>query len=487
MQDCIRRFFFLIITLAALPAFAQQSTLRPLNELLQEGALKTALSTPPVTIDYAKPERALTPTEISEINRPATVKVIAKYAITLLYNKPGNFQMVFLKMEANNAALYGYIPNTDYNKLNYILAQLSKQPGKYIVPASIIERQEFAPGATGSGAFITPDGYVLTNAHVIAMDAEAIKTQAVLMVLDQIINSQLSGLIAEYGGRADQDLLDAAIAGIVMYYIPFIQIADEKLSYQIQTGKTLEQPDYILDAALIVSGESIPGKDVAILKVSGNHFPVVAFGDDRVLKSGDPLYVMGYPGLIESHDILKAEVMREPTFTSGIMTARQKTVQGWTAIQLDAATYRGNSGGPVFNAHGEVVGILTFGTLDEGKTSLIQGYNFIVPSHVIGEFVRSANITSMQGPAMAAYRTAVINQHSKPRDAIKQLEVVEKYNGIDWPYFSQTKMSVFALAQNMPIPWYEIAWSTLTSEWYLLTPAIIIAIFLLLALLKRLF
>src|SRR5690606_26352365 len=75
-------------------------------------------------------------------------------------------------------------------------------------------------------------------------------------------------------------------------------------------------------------------------------------------------------------------------------------VKGTPAIQFDAPVTWGNSGGPVFNDRGEVVGIATFISLaPTGAPSPIpiQGFNFAVPISTAKEFISAAGIQSKRG------------------------------------------------------------------------------------------
>jgi serine protease Do len=91
--------------------------------------------------------------------------------------------------------------------------------------------------------------------------------------------------------------------------------------------------------------------DIALLKVNlGRPVPTVAFGDSARLHSGDPVFVIGNPLGLGS------------TVTAGIVSAlnRNTDQSGFGPFfQIDASINHGSSGGPVFNAEGEVVGVAT--------------------------------------------------------------------------------------------------------------------------------
>jgi serine protease Do len=93
-----------------------------------------------------------------------------------------------------------------------------------------------------------------------------------------------------------------------------------------------------------------PNTDIAVLKVSPDAaLPFVPFGDSNVMRVGDWVMAVGNP-LGQGFSV-----------SVGIVSARERALSGTydDFIQTDAAINRGNSGGPLFNTNGEVVGVNT--------------------------------------------------------------------------------------------------------------------------------
>ena len=108
------------------------------------------------------------------------------------------------------------------------------------------------------------------------------------------------------------------------------------------------------------------GRDIALIKVKGARLPTLHIhADPDTLKIGDTVYAVGSP-LTED---LAGSV------TSGIMSAT-RTFEGYKWIQADVATSPGNSGGPLVNAMGSVVGISTAGYQPAGSQ---VGLNLFIP------------------------------------------------------------------------------------------------------------
>lgn len=115
------------------------------------------------------------------------------------------------------------------------------------------------------------------------------------------------------------------------------------------------------------------GSDVAVLKIEGENFACVEIGSSDALTVGDQVIAIG-----------NALGEMTSTLTVGYVSAKDKIVStdGTTQnmIQTDAAINSGNSGGPLFNAYGQVVGITTAkysGTSSSGAS--IEGMGFAIP------------------------------------------------------------------------------------------------------------
>jgi serine protease Do len=121
-----------------------------------------------------------------------------------------------------------------------------------------------------------------------------------------------------------------------------------------------------------------PTTDVAVIKLEGNGYPVVRFGDPSSTRVGEWVLAIGNPlGL-------------DFTVTAGIVSAKGRPLnilrtnldqesQGYAVesfIQTDAAINPGNSGGPLVNIDGEVIGI---NSAIASQTGLNVGYGFAVP------------------------------------------------------------------------------------------------------------
>ncbi len=110
--------------------------------------------------------------------------------------------------------------------------------------------------------------------------------------------------------------------------------------------------------------------DIAVLKIDAKDLPVVRLGDSKSLEVGDPVLAIGAPyGL-------------EETATQGIVSAKGRSLPGDAVvpfIQTDAAVNPGNSGGPLFDGTGSVVGI---NAQIYSRSGGFQGVSFAIPIDV---------------------------------------------------------------------------------------------------------
>ena len=110
--------------------------------------------------------------------------------------------------------------------------------------------------------------------------------------------------------------------------------------------------------------------DVAVLRIEAKNLPTVRLGDPQSLEVGDPVLAIGTPYGFEQ------------TATSGIVSAKGRSLPGDSMvpfIQTDAAVNPGNSGGPLFDGSGAVVGI---NAQIYSQTGGFQGLSFAIPINV---------------------------------------------------------------------------------------------------------
>ncbi|MBO5837984.1 MAG: trypsin-like peptidase domain-containing protein [Oscillospiraceae bacterium] len=121
--------------------------------------------------------------------------------------------------------------------------------------------------------------------------------------------------------------------------------------------------------------------DLAVLQVEATDLKAAEFGDSAALQVGDSVVAIGDP--------LGAEL--RGTMTNGIVSAINRDVstggRTMTLIQTNAALNSGNSGGPLLNCYGQVVGINTMKIGDYMSSAGVEGLGFAIPSTTVKEIV----------------------------------------------------------------------------------------------------
>jgi serine protease Do len=119
-----------------------------------------------------------------------------------------------------------------------------------------------------------------------------------------------------------------------------------------------------------------PTTDVAVLKIEGDNFPFAVLGDDNRSRVGEWVLAIGNP-LGFDHTVTAGIISakgRGGQYLAGITQGNQYGI--FDFIQTDAAINRGNSGGPLINSRGEVIGINTAIASPNGFNA---GYGFAIP------------------------------------------------------------------------------------------------------------
>lgn len=120
---------------------------------------------------------------------------------------------------------------------------------------------------------------------------------------------------------------------------------------------------------------SDPVTDIAVLKVNGPVPAVVAFGDSSALQLGEWLIAIGSP--LGNY---------RGSVTVGVVSGLNRTVEGTAQsglIQTDAAINHGNSGGPLINLGGQIIGINTLVVRNTPGGDTAEGLGFAVPSNTV--------------------------------------------------------------------------------------------------------
>lgn len=259
----------------------------------------------------------------------------------------------------------------------------------------IPEEGVWAPG--GSGFVISSDGYVVTNAHVVAahrnLEEMLLSRLARLQHQNDPVFQELSAEENTIRGEVDQ-IGEILVKKRRAYYAEQARVETLTETVNVLNGQ-LTASDNLSEESWSASVEAtgtvyteIDGtrswdQDIAILKLDAKNLPTVPLGSSTDIEAGEELFVIGYPNTGLSEAFETRDIALEPTVSSGVVSAVRRLKSGVRAIQTDAAINKGNSGGPMYNSDGEVIGVATFGPRDVR----IENIEFGLPVETVREIL----------------------------------------------------------------------------------------------------
>jgi S1-C subfamily serine protease len=208
-------------------------------------------------------------------------------------------------------------------------------------------------------------------APVSARDAALTEEEAINVKVYREVSPAVANILTkatEYDFFMDPVPVEGAGSGFVIdpkgYILTNFHVVQEAQSIEVVLGDQSKYP------AKFVGADQ--RNDVALLKVEPKGKPLLALqlGDSSGLQVGQRVLAIGNPFGFQS------------TLTTGVVSALGRTVQTSQttyideAIQTDAAINRGNSGGPLLNSHGDVIGINSAIYTPSGTTA---GIGFAIP------------------------------------------------------------------------------------------------------------
>jgi S1-C subfamily serine protease len=345
------------------------------------------------TNDLPKISQEIKPSDIFSLARPGTVLVTTTInsSITMAVPQFDEQKLTdFLYRMINSGTLD---PNNIVAKLDAAQNELIKNPSLYIVPGSTSDTKPIGVVLEGSGFLLNKDGYIVTNAHVVGGTDEELRTEFEQNIGDAVANYTME-YFSQNGASPD---LEKSLSDFSATYVTknaHLGEIDKHISVTIGSGPEQNIPQSYT-SKVIASGCKIPDKDVAILKIDGSNFHPIPLGNDQNINVGDKLYVLGFPAMA-FNTALSSKSYNEPTFSTGLVSAKKTMLGGWSIVQTDTPMTYGNSGGPVLDNTGKVIGIATFVTIDPDTGAQVPGLNFVIPTSVIKEFINSSGTTYIQ-------------------------------------------------------------------------------------------
>ncbi len=395
-------------------------------------------------------QSGMTPVQIAERNKPGTVMIQATYKGTVSAIAPeiDEVALTALAQQVKDMVDLGTLTQDQF--WNVYILTFCRDIDKYMLKGTARVSKELNTTMMGSGFIITPDGYVVTNAHVVDENDEETKRGFAEQAFQEIMDDDMKTLQEAMKRDMTEEEAKALRDANSWYFSQTLEVGKISKEFSVVLGITGENGKIvplIIPAKIVMQGKPIPGKDVAILKLQEKHtYPTIRIGDDKAMRVGDAVFVLGYPAVATFNPLLSTETVSEATLTRGLVSAKKNMKDGWEVLQIDAAITHGNSGGPVMNDQGEVIGLATFVSVDEQRKQQVQGMNFIVPTTIVNEFIDKAKLRPEMSDISLAYEEAMnLFDKARYKKALVKFKEVKDMNGsfpfID-SYVSQTQKNI---------------------------------------------
>jgi putative serine protease PepD len=166
------------------------------------------------------------------------------------------------------------------------------------------------------------------------------------------------------------------------------------VSVQLAGGKTFHS------ISVLATDET---HDLAIIQISGSDLSMLSLRNSNEPTVGEPVVVVGSPQGLEG------------TVTAGILSSVRDSGDGFKVLQTDAAVNPGNSGGPLVNGKGQVIGVISF------KLRSSEGLTLAIPISYV-----SGLLKELHGPLSLAQLRSNVAQTSKNQSSeiMKEMSVV---------------------------------------------------------------
>jgi serine protease Do len=369
------------------------------------------------------------------VNRPGVVMVRTVFSADVYVNKiqldARHFNRLVDSIQKSDSSGIIY---TAEQKLDIVLKEIYNHPNRFFKASLDYIKEPEEITSSGTGFVVTADGYVATNCHLIDRDNAFIRRQFILSAFQQITEANIAALENAWATRFSEQQKSILYNTYASVYARLFSMAlydlrkESFVEYSVDTdnGNT---GSIKKSAHVIVKGQPMPGKDVAILKMDGDStLPTLKVAEDDLPRVGEQLYVYGFPSPVTNNNYVSTESAIEPTLTTGIVSALKKSVAGWPLIQMDANINRGSSGGPVCNEKGEVVGLTTFGSI-ENSGGLAAGLNFAIPVSILQEYLDSAGVVAHPSETSLLFTDAIVFYDREfYKDALKKFRQVYELN-----------------------------------------------------------
>ena len=292
---------------------------------------------------------------------------------------------------------------------------------------------------TGSGFVVNPDGYILTNSHVVS--DYTVKTSVTEPVVDLILSLEERSLTQadikkindektnEDGFEFGREILEYVINESSFTINKTITVLNP-ISGEKDSTK-LVNDGFHAEIVYLNENWNVDDKDIAILKIKEDNLPSLRFGDSNEIVVGSQVYVFGFPSNAE----FNRNSLLEATFTKGVVNAiKNSATNDFRIFQTDAKMSTGSSGGPLFDDDGRVTGLISFMTNSDDQQNG-DNFAFAIPIEVAKKPLSDNFIMNDDGTFAPHFRAGIALLHNRHCErAIEEFTLAKSVNikfGVD--------------------------------------------------------
>lgn len=305
---------------------------------------------------------------------------------------------------------------------------LAANPQNYLTASNETSTRRIELGHYGSGtAFaVSREGIFLTNAHLLTdpPNIPLVRRSVgdALSLLQPDLSPVYQNIVNQIGAEPKSD---ATIVPLLAWYASHssAQSRFDHLELVLAYGSVLSTKDPLYFTRLIsdppkpitrrcvvlAHGQEIPGKDVAVLQLvmepaagefgmkgfggAADRFVCLPLGNSDDVLPGTTVQAMGFPGSGFEEHLMDRSAQFRVSAMNGQISTTKRMAGGWDAFEMTAEINHGDSGGPVLNAKGEVIG-LNVGAAQEDA----RGHTLAVPINLAKELLASEGVKIKPDP-----------------------------------------------------------------------------------------
>jgi len=332
-----------------------------------------------IAANVSADESALTQKEVADLTKPSVVKIVQHIK--------GNAEIPEI--------------DVDFTKFS-IKTKEGVQPENIPVDEYL----------TGTGVIVTPDGYIMTNAHIVS--SLTIENLLVYDYVYQAINEGYTKLsekdAEEMSESKSQEEMAKFGEEITDYILSESKFNVEKTINVLNPSSKEETMEELADkgfpATIVSLNDNFlkDSRDAALIKIDQQNLPAIELGTSSSISTGRKVYIFGYPSTAE---ISEKDIL-EPTFSQGTIGATKDSAnKDFKIFQTDAKISNGSSGGPLLDEEGKVIGLITFITSELTKQDG-DSFAFAIPIDIAKEIVAKNGVS---GVLLPNYETGVFSKN----------------------------------------------------------------------------